>query len=116
MGEYETFNPKTAEDVKTPAAFPRNNWVYWQAFGMPPYRAREWRSEAAWAASEASMAWSRALGVPEELNLDGSEPSDLEDVASTADPKDELFMPSRLDDEIDDTVFMLAIFDKAHEM
>jgi hypothetical protein len=89
----------------TPDIFPRNSrlssWVSWEAFGFPSCGSRECKYQACWAAGSASMLWSRAHGVPCEVARDGSphEPPDLRPL-----------------DAIDDTVFMLAMFDKVYEM
>lgn len=98
-----SFHPRCAADLPpTPDTFPRNSWLSLDAFGFP----REYKYEACWAASNASMAWSRVLGVPAEVELDGSPYQPLD--ASPPPPADY--------DVVDDTMFMLALFDKVHEM
>lgn len=104
MGDCDfIFDPACAADIPpTPDAFPRNSWLNYNAFDFPPYHPGKWVYDACWAGCEASMAWSRVLGVPVEVDISGSPYSPLR--------------PPRPGDTVDDTAFMLAIFDKVHEM
>lgn len=88
----------------TPTVFPRNCWLSQGAFGWPPYRSGSFKHQACWAARQASMIWSRVLGRPGEIDEEGNELVEYRE------------QTERPDATIDDTCFMLAIFDKVWEM
>lgn len=92
------------EGSQTPTGFPRNSWLNRSALGMPPFRKGEYKYEACYAARHASRTWSRVLGLTPDIDEDGDE---LECEVTEAE------LP---DDTIDDTCFMLALFDKVWEM
>lgn len=81
--------------------FPRNSWLCLRDFELPVFGKRSLRNEACWAASEASLTWSKALNRPVRVLLDGT-------------PYDPAPIPC--DTAIDAACFMLAVYDKVHEM
>lgn len=103
MRQEAQFHPRRVEDIpSTPSTFPRNCWLSWEAFGFPPFGHYQYHYQACWAAREASKTWSRVLGKPTEVDCEGTVLADRKKA-------------ERPDETIDDTCFMLAVFDKVFE-
>lgn len=96
------FNLRCLDDIPaTPGAFPRNVWLCLLDFAIIPIGPPDLKYEVCWAASEASLAWSKILKRPVRVCLDGSP---------------YIPAPTPIDTQVDATCFMLAVYDKVHEM
>lgn len=96
--------PRPPTPDTLPLLFPRNSWHSTECFGLPPFEDEGGpaRYEMCWASREASRTFSRVIGQPDIVDR---QPTYYET---------KIYPPSP--DRIDRLCFILAVFDKMHEV